>query len=140
MINTDYLDQHIEKIGGLHPQVLIKLKEQALGAFLAGGLGFTNENTTGDYYDDCAKIFDFVFSGVLLDADDDTFENEWFKFTGNEPVKWEPFEEESWSQIVDRIIEWFETLKTTAEMVISLQALGPIANLIPVVTPKVENV
>lgn len=140
MINTDYLDQHIEKIGGLHPQVLIKLKEQALGYFLAGGLGFTNENTTGDYYDDCAKIFDWLFENDITGLNDDSIENQWVCFTGNEPVKWEPFEDESWGQVISRMIDEFETLKTTAEMVISLQALGPIANLIPVVTPKVENV
>ena len=140
MINTDYLDQHIEKIGGLHPQVLIKLKEQALGAFLAGGMIFNNENTTNDYYNDCVKIFDFIFSSGIVDKTEEEFENAWVEFVGDEPVKWEPFENETWAAISDRIWDYYETLKTTAEMVISLQALGPIANLIPAVTPKVENV
>ena len=76
----------------------------------------------------------------ITGLDDDSIENQWMLFTGNEPVKWKPFEDESWGQVVSRMIDEFETLKTTAEMVISLQALGPIANLIPVVTPKVENV
>lgn len=140
MINTDYLDQHIEKIGGLHPQVLIKLKQQALGHFLSGGLEIENpDNDTGDYYDNCAKIFDTMNMNEW-GFNSETFEENWFKFTGLEPIKWEPFEYEPWDAIFDRMNDYYETLKTTAEMVISLQALGPIANLIPAVTPKVENV
>lgn len=138
MINTDYLDLHIEKIGGLHPQVLIKLKEQALTTFVQSG--FEVEKMTlpfkDDYYDNCATIFDKVCSNEWLELSESDFERAWLEFTGVLPVKDDLYEDVTWEYICDLLWDKFESLKIAAEMVISLQALGPVANLIPAVTPK----
>lgn len=129
MINVSALDMYSDA-HPLHPQVLIKIKEQALGGFLSDGLQIVNSNTSDDYFDDCAALYDFLFEKEAENLDDGEFEKLWFEFTGNEPTKWCLYEGTPWSDIWIMIVEDFDRLKSTVEHCIALQALGSVAEYI----------
>ena len=61
MINVEVLEKH-SQANPLHPQVLIKLKEQALGQFMT----YIPEpkGDTEDYYDDCAAFYDWMMENT----------------------------------------------------------------------------
>ena len=129
MINVTALDMYSDS-HPLHPQVLIKIKEQALGGFLSDGLQIVNSNTTNDYFDDCAAIYDFLCENEAEILDDATFEKLWFEFTGSEPTKWSLYEDTPWVDIWSVIGEEFDRLKSTVEHCIALQTLGSVAEYI----------
>ena len=74
MINANALDMYSDA-HPLHPQVLIKIKEQALGGFLSEGLEILNLNKSNDYFDDCAALYDFLFEKEAENLEDEEFEN-----------------------------------------------------------------
>lgn len=129
MINVEILDLHASNIE-LHPQVLIKLKQHALGNHLSTGLDFSEEKTTEDYYDDAALIFDHMLQKVDYFTSEEQFEDLWMDFTGTEPVKWYPFENYTWKDLWQLIIEDYENLIDLTKTAISLQNLGPVQGLL----------
>ena len=129
MINVDILDVYTSNME-LHPQVLIKLKQHALGNHLSNGLDFSEEKTTEDYYDDAALIFDHMLQKVDRFTSEEQFEDLWMDFTGVEPVKWQPFENYTWEKLWQLIIEDYENLIELTKTAIALQNLGPVQGLL----------
>jgi hypothetical protein len=129
MINVDILDVYTSNME-LHPQVLIKLKQHALGNHISNGLNFSEENTTEDYYEDAALIFNHMLQKVDHLTSEEQFEELWMNFTGTEPVKWQPFENYTWAKLWAMIVEEYHNLKNLAESVIALQNLGPVQGLL----------
>lgn len=127
MINVEALEKH-SQANPLHPQVLIKLKEQALGQFMT----YIPEpkESTDDYYDDCATFYDWMMENVPENMGDQEFEDLCEAHWKAAPTKWQPFEYEEWSSLVNQISEYFEVLKNLASDVIALQQLGPISEFI----------
>lgn len=129
MINVEILDVYASNIE-LHPQVLIMLKQHALGNYLSTGLNFSEEKTTGDYFDDGALIFDHMLQKVDHFTSEEQFEDLWMDFTGTEPVKWYPFENYTWKDIWQLIIEDYANLIESTKTAIALQNLGPVQGLL----------
>lgn len=128
MINVEILDIYTSDME-LHPQVLIKLKQHALGNHLSTGLNFSEEKTTEDYYEDAALIFDHMSQMVDSLTSEEQFEEIWMNFTGTEPVKWQPFENYTWEKLWQLIIEDYENLIDLTKTAIALQNLGPAQGL-----------
>ena len=129
MINVEALDAHADA-NPLHPQVLIKLKEQAVGQYMSYIPEPLPENATNDYFDDCAKFYDWMMENLDPNMDDQEFEELCEKHWVGEPTKWQPFEDDEWTTIATHIVEHYELLQSVVSHAIALQQLGPISEFI----------
>lgn len=129
MINVEALDAHADA-NPLHPQVLIKLKEQAVGQYMSYIPEPLPENATEDYFDDCANFYDWMMENLDSNTDDQEFEELCEQHWTAEPTKWQPFEDQEWSTIRTHIQEHYELLQSVVSHAIALQQLGPISEFI----------
>lgn len=129
MINVEALDAHADA-NPLHPQVLVKLKEQAVGQYMSYIPEPLPEYTTDDYFEDCAKFYDWMMENLDSNMGDQEFEELCEKHWVGEPTKWSPFEDDDWVTIATHIVEHYELLQSVVSHAIALQQLGPIAEFI----------
>ena len=129
MINVEALDAHADA-NPLHPQVLIKLKEQAVGQYMNYIPEPLPENATNDYFDDCAKFYDWMMENLDSDMSDLAFETLCEENWVAKPTKYSPFEYEEWTTTVTRIVGHYELLQSVVSHAIALQQLGPISEFI----------
>lgn len=129
MINVEALDAHADA-NPLHPQVLVKLKEQAVGQYMSYIPEPLSEHTTNDCFDDYAKFYDWMMENLDSDMSDLAFETLCEENWLDTPTKWHPFENDEWSTIVALIKDYYELLQSVVSHAIALQQLGPIAEFI----------